>query len=612
MKATMPLRPAAALAFAATLAAALLPAVAAEAAAPQGGKALAAFFEREFRRDLEEAPEYATILGIPGMDDRVTDFGPAAVTRRRERTARSLAALKAFDPAKLTAQERISRGMMMDELAQGLAMDRLYGDLPFGSGWSDGPFPVTPMWGPQQSLPGLARSTAFRTVADYENYLSRLGKVPTALEQIVGRLRAGLASGWVLPREAMQAVPGQFDPLAGDDITATPLWAPFAKFPEAVPPADRERLAAAGRRVLAGQVHPAFAAMKRFLEQEYIPRGATSLAASDLPGGRAYYELLVRRHTTTSLTADEIHALGLAEVERIGREMEQTAAKAGFAGDLPGYIRHLKSDKRHYFTRGEDALAYYRDIAKRADAQLPRLFAELPRLPYGVRAMDASLGDNADSYTSGALDGSRAGFFEANVTSLATRPKYDFEATFLHEAVPGHHLQSARAQELKGLPTFRRTAFYAAYVEGWALYAERLGYEMGFYREPENHYGALSAEMLRACRLVVDTGLHAKGWTREQVIRYLVDHAGLQEAFAAAEADRYVVWAGQAPSYKVGELRIRALRARAEKALGERFDVRRFHNALLDDGPLPLTILESRIDQWIARERGRKPQEKPA
>jgi uncharacterized protein (DUF885 family) len=292
--------------------------------------------------------------------------------------------------------------------------------------------------------------------------------------------------------------------------------------------------------------------------------------------------------------------------------MVATATAAGYAGDLERYKQHLKTDPRYYFTRGEDVLVHYRDIAKRADAELPRLFAELPRLPYGIRAMDASLGDKAETYSPGALDGSRAGFFEANVVSLATRPKYEFEATLLHEAVPGHHLQGARAQELQGLPHFRRTAWYVAYGEGWALYAERLGYEMGFYKEPENRFGALSMEMLRACRLVVDTGLHAKGWTREQVIRYLVDNAGMHEGFAIAEADRYIVWPGQALGYKIGELKLRELRARAEKALGERFDVRRFHNALLDDGPLPLTVLEKRIDQWIARERARNPKEKPS
>ncbi len=599
----------AAFALAATLVAPGLPGHAAE---PPASAALAAFFEREFRLGLEESPEYATLLGFPGFDDRVTDFGPAAVMRRRGHTASALAELKAFDPAKLNAQDRLSRDMMLDDLAQHLEMDRLFGKLPFGAGWVDGPFPVTPMSGPQQSLPFIARGTPFRNAADYGNFLRRLEQVPAALDAIEGRLRAGLASGWVPPREAMQAVPRQFEKLAGGDVTATPLWAPFTRYPDTVAPADRERLAAEARRVLAERVHPAFAKLKRFLETEYIPKGADSLSASALPAGKAYYELLVRKHTTTNLTADEIHAIGLAEVARIRREMEKTAAAAGYAGDLERYKQHLKTDKRYYFTRGEDALAHYRDIAKRADAELPRLFAELPRLPYGIRAMEASQGDNADSYSPGALDGSRAGFFEANVTNLAARPKYDFEATLLHEAVPGHHLQGSRAQELQGLPHFRRTAWYVAYGEGWALYAERLGYEMGFYREPENRFGALSAEMLRACRLVVDTGLHAKGWTRERVIRYLVDNAGLHEAFAIAEADRYIVWPGQALGYKIGELRIRMLRDRAAKALGASFDLRRFHNALLDDGPLPLTVLEARIDQWIARERDRTPPEKPS
>ena len=601
----------AALALGTALAASLVPALAAKPAGTSG-KALAAYFEREFQRGLEESPEYATILGIPGLDDRVTDFSPAAVMRRRAQRAKSLAELEAFDPAKLGEQDRLSREMMRDDLAQGLELDRLFGKLPFGAGWGDGPFPVSPMHGPQWSLPDIARATAFRTAADYENYLRRLGKVPAALGQMEERMRAGLASGWVAPREAMQDVPRQFEPFAGADVTVTPLWAPFTKFPDAVPAAERERLAAAGRRVLAERVHPAFATMKAFLEREYIPKGAGSLAASALPGGKAYYELLVRRQTTTRLTAEAIHAIGLAEVARIRREMEAAAAAAGYAGDLERYKQHLKTDKRYYFTRGEDVLASYRDIAKRADAELPRLFAELPRLPYGIRAMDASLGDSAERYSPGALDGSRAGFFEANVTSLGTRPKYEFETTLLHEAVPGHHLQNARAQELKDLPRFRRTAWYAAYGEGWALYAERLGYEMGFYREPENRFGNLSWEMTRACRLVVDTGLHAKGWSREQVIRYLVDNAGLHEAFAAAEADRYVVWPGQALAYKIGELRIRLLRERAAKALGSRFDIRRFHNALLDDGPLPLTVLEARIDQWIAQERARDPTEKPS
>jgi len=251
---------------------------------------------------------------------------------------------------------------------------------------------------------------------------------------------------------------------------------------------------------------------------------------------------------------------------------------------------------------------FYRDIGKRADAQLPKLFAELPRLPYGIRPMDASEGDNADHYSAGAIDGSRAGFFDANVNNVSKRPSLEMESTLLHEAVPGHHLQTARAQEIQGLPLFRRTGDYTAYSEGWALYAESLGYEMDMYKDPYQRFGALSAEMLRACRLVIDTGLHTKGWTREQSIRYLAGNSGYHPDFAAAEVDRYIVIPAQALGYKIGELRIKALRAKAKAALGDKFDVRRFHNAVIDDGALPLTVLEARIDDWIARQKAARTQ----
>jgi len=282
--------------------------------------------------------------------------------------------------------------------------------------------------------------------------------------------------------------------------------------------------------------------------------------------------------------------------------MESVKRGTGFSGDLPGFFAFLRSDPRFYYSSAEDLLNGYRAIAKRADAELPRLFAELPRLPYGIRPMEPYEGDNAEHYSSGALDGSRAGYFEANTNNLSRRPKYDMETVLLHEAVPGHHLQNARAQELKGLPSFRRATHYVAYGEGWALYAESLGGEMGMYRDPYSKFGQLSAEIWRACRLVIDTGLHAFGWTREQSIRYLADTSGIQESAAIAETDRYILNPGQALGYKIGELRIKALRARAQQALGARFDLRRFHNALLDDGALPLNILEARIDEWIARQ----------
>jgi uncharacterized protein (DUF885 family) len=411
-----------------------------------------------------------------------------------------------------------------------------------------------------------------------------------------------MQSGWMPPRAAMTQVPGMFDPFTGEDPSKSPLWSPFTQISDDVPAAERERCMNEGRRAMAA-VGAGFARVKRFLVDEYIPAGRNELAAAKLPGGDKYYALQVREKTTTTLTPAEIHRIGLAEVARIRKSMEEVIASTDFKGTFPEFLKFVNSDPRFTFKTGEARLAAYRDIAKRVDAELPRLFAELPRLPYGIRAMEAFEGDNSDHYSRGALDGSRAGFFEANVNNLEKRPSHEMESTLMHEAVPGHHLQIARAQELKDLPRFRRTAWYVAYGEGWALYAESLGYEMGFYRDPYMRFGALINEALRASRLVVDTGLHTMGWTRDQAIRYMVDNAGVNEAYATAEVDRYIVWPAQALGYKVGELKIKALRAKAKQALGGRFDVRRFHNAILDDGPLPLTVLESRIDDFIAREK---------
>jgi uncharacterized protein (DUF885 family) len=286
--------------------------------------------------------------------------------------------------------------------------------------------------------------------------------------------------------------------------------------------------------------------------------------------------------------------------------MEKVIATTGFRGNFEEFIQYTLSDRRFFSRSSEQRLMTYRDIAKRADAELPKLFATLPRQPYGVRPMEAYEGDNADHYSPGALDGSRAGFFEANVNNAEKKSWLDMESVLLHEAVPGHHLQNARALEIEGLPNFRRAGWYVAYGEGWALYAESLGYEMGFYKDPYSHFGALSGEMLRACRLVIDTGIHSMGWTREQSIKYLADNTGMNAGFVEAEIDRYIVMPGQALGYKIGELKIKALRAKAKAALGDSFDVRRFHNALLDDGALPLTVLESRIDEWIANEQATK------
>jgi len=568
---------------------------------PPPNAALHALFEREFQRDLRESPEYATFVGVEGYNDRLSDASPAAVARHKAHLKALMRELQAFDAARLNTQDRLSRALMLDDLQRTDAFNALYGPLPFfGSG---GWLIVAPTGGPQHSYASLAKAAPFRDSRDYDNYLKRLAAMPAALAQMNASMRSGMASGWMPPREVMARVPAQFDAYLGADVATSPLFAPFAAFPRAIGDADRARIEAAGRKLLAEQVRPAFAEMKRFIESEYIPAGAKSLAASALPGGPAYYALAVQESTTTRITPQAVHELGLAEVARIGAEMDRLVEQAGFKGTRAEYMRSMKADPRNYHTRPEDMLKDYRDIAKRVDAELPKLFAELPRLPYGIRAMEAYEGDNAEHYTAGALDGSRAGYFEANVLSLATRPIYDMENTFLHEAVPGHHLQIARAQEIKGLPAFRRNGGYTAYSEGWALYAESLGPDLGVYKAPSSRFGALAWEMVRACRLVIDTGLHAQGWTRDQSIAYMVDNTGLAADFAASEVDRYVVWPGQALGYKIGELKIKALRARAQATLGERFDIRSFHNAVLDDGALPLTVLEARIDEWIGAQQ---------
>ena len=566
-------------------------------------KALNAFFEREFKNYVAEHPEQATFFGIRGYDDKLSDFSPQAIARRKARMKEQIATLKRFDPRALSTQDRISREILLEMLTIAAAEVAFYGDLPFGAE-GDGWMPVSPMHGPQQQLSYLVRATRFQNARDYDNYLKRLGALPTQLAQQAAIMRAGMKSGWMPPRAAMQRVPDMFNIYAGDDVTATPFWQPFASFPDGVDEANRKRIADAGRQVLASRVHPAFAEFKRFLAAEYIPAAPAALAASKLPGGPAFYALRVRENTTLPLEPAAIHETGKREVARIRAAMDEVMASTGFKGTFTEFIAFLRSDPRFFFKTPEERLAAYRDIGKRADAELPKLFATLPRLPYGVRAMDASEGDNADHYSEGALDGSRAGFFDANVNNLAKRPSHEMESTLLHEAVPGHHLQGARAQELEGLPTFRRAvAFFVAYAEGWALYAESLGYEMGFYKDPYQHYGALMGEMVRACRLVVDTGIHSLGWSREQAIAYLAENSGVHPDYATAEVDRYIVWPGQALGYKIGELKIKELRARARAALGDRFDIRRFHNALLDDGGLPLTVLEARIDDWIRAER---------
>jgi uncharacterized protein (DUF885 family) len=587
------------IALAALLASAATPVPAAQSA----GARLNALLADEWQWYAQQRPEDATERGDNRYNDRLRDASAEAVAARKAYRAGLAARLQTIERAQLGGQDRLSYDVFGRQLAVARRMDAIFGALPFAQ--EDDWAPVTQFEGPQFWLPQMAASTPFRTVADYEAYLKRLAAVPRLLEQLQQRMQVGIDTGWLPAGAALVRVPAQFEAHVAADPTALPLYRPFTRFGEDVPAAERKRLAEAGARVLSEQVVPAMRAMKAFYESKYLPAALArkGIGASDLPGGPDYYQAVIAEMTTTSMSAREIHELGLREVDRIEAEMDRVMRSTGFAGSREEFARFLHESPQFYYATGEELLAGYRDIAKRADAELPALFAELPRTPYGVRPEEAFEGDNADHYVPSAGDGSRAGFFEANINNVKMRPKYDMESLLLHEAVPGHHLQISRAQEIKGLPDFRRFIWLVAYGEGWALYAESLGDEMGFYKDPYSKFGQLSAEMWRACRLVVDTGMHAFGWSREQAIAYLKQRALISNDYAAAEIDRYLVMPGQALGYKLGELKIKALRARARAALGERFDLRRFHNAVLDDGPLPLDVLEARIDEWIAAQK---------
>ena len=562
-----------------------------------------ALFDDYWQWRLRENPETATFVGDHRYDDRLSDVSAAAVDRRRAARAEFLGRALRLDPASLPPSDRASLRVLRYELEQAVALDKLC--APLSCSFDDFWVVVTQQDGPQFDIPRLVNVTRFASTRDYEAYLARLDALPTQIDQLIARMEDGMKLGWMPPKIALTRVPRQIDAQLDPDPEKNPEYKPFLAFPADVATADRQRLAAAGRRAIKEKVIPAFQRLRDFYEQRYLPAAKGEIASSALPPGPRYYDAMLAAFTTTRMSAKEIHELGLAEVARIGREMDAVVAATGFKGTRAEFQRSINTDPRFFYTSAEDMLAGYRDIAKRADATLPRLFAELPRLPYGIRAMRPEEGDNAEHYIPGAEDGSRAGFFEANVNSLSRRPKWTMETLLLHEAVPGHHLQIARAQEMRNLPDFRRNEFFIGYGEGWALYAESLGYEMGFYADPYQKFGNLSSEMHRAARLVVDTGIHAFGWSRDQAIAYLVDNAALTPDFATAEADRYIVNPGQATAYKVGELKIKALRAKARAALGEKFDLRRFHNALIDNGAVPLDVLEEQIGDWVAAERKR-------
>jgi uncharacterized protein (DUF885 family) len=556
------------------------------------GERLHALLDVHWRYTMEESPEFATYAGWPGHDHRWTDFSLEAIERRNREMDLPARALESIDREALSAADRTHYDLFRRNVEEAREGRRFKGEYQ----------PISQIQGVQQDVARflMIQASGAGGVKAYEDMLARLEALPALLEQTAALMRKGLETGITPPRVTLRDVPAQVASQAPEDPRESPLLRPFDRFPETVPESDQARLRRDARRLYEAKAAPAFQALHAFVAGEYLPRTRETIACRDLPDGEAWYEFLVRQNTTTSLAPAEIHELGRSEVARIRKLMDGVIERAAFAGGFDAFVGFLRTDSQFFFQRPDDLLMAYRDIVKRADPELVRLFGTLPRLPYGVRPVPAYAEKSQTTayYEPGSPEAGRPGYFYANTYDLPSRPKWEMEPLALHEAVPGHHLQIALAQELPEMPPFRKHGFYTAYIEGWALYAESLGGEMGFYQDPYARFGQLTYEIWRAIRLVVDTGIHHLGWSRQQAIDYFVANAGKAEHDIVVEVDRYIVWPGQALAYKVGELKIKELRAHCERTLGEGFDVRAFHDVVLGEGALPLDVLEERVRRW--------------
>ena len=571
----------------------------ASAAVPDAAtRALHALFARQWEDSARRHPEWATWRGDHRFDDRLGDASPEAERAAYEQERRFLAEARAIPRARLSPQDRTSLDLFVE------ARERALSSEPF-EGWRS--LRIDALGGVQSDFAGLLRVMPMRDAADAARVVARMGQLPRRLEQEIAAMRRGIALGWVPAKPVLERALRQIDAQLAADDAASPYLEPWRRLPPALPAAEREALAVAGREAVARDVLPALRRLRAFVADELLPQAPADGALSRYPGGAAVYAMQVRQQTTTELPAAEIHRIGLRELARIRAEMDALVRSSGFDGDFAAFVRHLNTDPT-FFVDGPDALlARYQAIAKRFDAEMPKLFATLPRAAYGVRAMPAHLGpDAAEFYEGPARDGSRPGWFNANVLGWRETPTWGMPTLVAHEAVPGHHLQSARSIELEDLPEFRRNGWgYTAYVEGWALYAETLMREIGAYDDPYSLFGHLQWQAFRAARLVVDTGIHAQGWSRQQAVDFMVERTGVERAFVESEVDRYTSNPGQALAYMVGKLKFDALRAKARAALGARFDLRRFHDAVLAQGELPLATLERVVDDWIAAQARR-------
>jgi len=549
--------------------------------------------DEAWQYQLDQQPIYASYLGDRRANDAWPDRSLDAINARQARAREFLTALNAIDTADLSPEDQLNYDLFRREL-----VDRIDGFrfkaylLPFRHR------------GGIQTLESRTRTIPHSTVRDYDDWIARMGRIDEVVEQTIALAEEGRRQGYVPPCVLMQRVPEQLSTQLVDNGTESPFFDFFETLPAAFADADRERLEAAAVEAIEKTVIPAYRRLARYFEDTYLPACRDSIGLSELPNGSEWYEYLAGSYTTTAMTPDEIHRLGLNEVRRIRDEMLEIIDELGFEDGFDAFLDFLRTDPQFYYDDPDDLYNAYLVTAKTIDPELVRLFGKLPRMPYGVKPIPAAVAPDTSTayYTAPAADGSRAGIYWVNLYRPEVRPKYEIDVLTVHEAMPGHHLQLALQQELGDMPAFRRYSGFTAFVEGWGLYSESLGSDLGLYNDPYSRFGALTYEMWRAIRLVVDTGIHYRGWTRDQAIGFFKDNAAKTEHDIVNEIDRYIGTPGQALAYKIGQLKIFDIRANAEATLGERFDIRAFHDHLLGAGALPLDVLETRMREWVESE----------
>jgi uncharacterized protein (DUF885 family) len=581
------------------LAVTLLTACATSAPQTSPDAALEALVEDYFEQQLRLSPMNATAIGDSRYDDRLDDSTSAGFREKAFGIERAfLDRARRIEPARLSPASRLTYDIFVGEREQALEGQKFREDY----------MPFNQMSGLPMDLAVYGSGSGpqpFANARDYDRFLKRVREFPRWADGAIALMRAGMAEGITVPRVAMAKVAPQLREIVTAKLADNIFWTPIASMPKEISAKDRKRITEAYTAALEQEVLPAYTRLADFLERDYLPAARTTVGWADLPEGRDWYRWRIRQSTTMDMPAEEIHQIGLAEVARIRGEMMRVKTQVGFNGDLDAFFRHLEEDPQFYYASEPELLGAYRDVKRRIDAMLPKLFADFPKADYEIRAVEPFRAASAAgaSYQAPSADGKRPGIFYINTHNLKAQPKFGLETLSLHEAAPGHHFQIAIQQELTGLPRFRRFNGYVSYSEGWALYAESIGKELGVFADPYQWYGRLSDEMLRAMRLVVDTGLHSKGWSREQSIKYMLDNSSLAESDVTAEVERYIVWPGQALGYKLGQLHITALRAKAEAQLRDSFDVREFHSQVLRDGAVPMDVLTAKIDRWIEARR---------